>query len=313
MISLILKLRLRQIVRELQALGPIYSLILLAGLVFLIRFAYLSVYSFQNISLLLVGWSAVLLTIHVKRKDRRFLSRLSFSSKYIFIVEYLMVSIPIIIIVGRCFPYLLIPFLVFVYLLALFKITKEKFKTTTKNYSFIPSQLFEWRAGIRSLSFYVFISIYLSSYVGLYFPYMSLVMCWILNSIICSFYQQTESRFMLRSMASNSKQLIIRRIFLAYKAQSILLVPIHILYAIIYTDQIIISLVAYLLFAIILIFCIISKYAFYEPNQSSGPSSIYLGLGQLSVFIPILIPLPILLSIAWYPKAIKKLNYYFHA
>lgn len=312
MISLILKLRLRQLIRELQALGPIYTLILFAGVIAFFKFSYLSIYSFQNISLLIVGWSALLLTIHVKRKDKRFLSRLSFPSNYIFFTEYLMISLPVVIITARCFPILIVPFLIFAFLLSLFNLRNERSKASTRNFSFIPSQLFEWKAGIRSISFTMFISIYLFCYVGFLFPYVSLVVCWILNSIICSFYQQTESRFIIRSIASNSRQLVLRRILLAIKAQAILLLPIHILYAIIYNDQIIISMVAYLLFMIILVFCIISKYAFYEPNQSGGPSSIYLGLGQLSVFIPILIPLPVLLSIVWYPKAIKKLNIYFY-
>lgn len=311
MILLILNLRLRQFVRELQALGPVYTLILFAGFVLLIRLAYLSIYTIDNISILTLGWSALLLTIHAKRKDKRFLSKLRFPYHLIFLVEYFIISIPVLII-GRCFPIILVSFLIFIYLISRINIGKKQFNLSARSFSFIPPLLFEWKAGLRKLSLSLFIFIYSIAIIGLLFPYVSLVVCWIINSIICSFYQQTESRFILRSIAINSQQLVKSRIILAIKAQAILLIPIHVFYALINQDQIIISAIAYLLFMIILIFCIISKYAFYEPNQSGGPSSVYLALGQLSVFIPILIPLPIILSITWYPKAIKNLKNYFY-
>jgi len=53
---------------------------------------------------------------------------------------------------------------------------------------------------------------------------------------------------------------------------------------------------------IVVVFC---KYAFYQPNQELKAASIFHLLLLFSLLVPFLFPLPIILGIYFYPKAIR--------
>jgi hypothetical protein len=59
-------------------------------------------------------------------------------------------------------------------------------------------------------------------------------------------------------------------------------------------------------------FAILLKYAAYSPNDNLSQNSVLFFFGFLGSIIPFLLPLPLIMNIRNYKKAVTNLNRYFH-
>lgn len=307
------EIRLRQLRREIAALGPIYTIIITIVMGLLAKVTAVSLTNTKSQIIFSLIWSAILSTIHFSRKDLLFLKRTQPSSFPFLLSDYLLLSlIPIsLLLYGQAYFMLLV---VLAFLFSLCFIPPFR-KSTNKSFSeikFIPSSLPEWIGGIRKVNKFAFIGFIVIGILGSTLPFFSLFICWLLTGIITGFYQAFEPRNQLRFHHTNARQYLNDKIKEGLKFYLLTIVPIIFSYTILHLEQWPIILVAIILFVIILVFTIVSKYAYYSPGASSGPHQIYLTIGLLSIIIPFMVPVPLILTLTHYRKAINRLSLYFY-
>ena len=150
MIVRILKIRLIQLKREIIKLGFLYTLfsillLLLGGFILYNQFN-----SYPNVLFVLAIITVVVSTIHIDRKDKRFIAKITTKPKSIFLIEYLFFSIPVFILLILSKYWFFSILLIFGYCSLIFIKYNRLPKVGIINYSkFIPSSNFEWIAGFR--------------------------------------------------------------------------------------------------------------------------------------------------------------------
>ncbi len=309
----LMKIRLKQVSREIAALGPIYSIIVLFVLTLFIKVAAVSLITLNSQLTFCLIWSILLLTIHFSRKDIPFLKRTQ-KNEFIFLLsDYILLSVIPISLLIYCHGFVaaLLIIMVITTICVIPPIQKSQIKTNSE-IKFIPDYLPEWKSGIRKVNKYIFLSLILLAIIASPLPYFSLFICWLLTAIITGFYQIFEPRDQLRFHHASPKKYLNSKIKNGIKYYLLLVTPIIIAYTIMHHNQLIISFAALSLFLILLAFTIISKYAYYQPVATTGPHQIYLTIGLISFIIPFMVPVPFVLTLTHYRKAIKRLTPYFY-
>jgi hypothetical protein len=169
--------------------------------------------------------------------------------------------------------------------------------------------MFEWRSGLKKV-FYFFAVIFIISLLLTPFRLVSIFMLWILSNFISGFFASNESIQLLSVFAMDSRKLIRHKILSTLKYTYLVFVPVLIAY--IFFNPADIWFVILFLFniTIYLIFVIVFKYAIYDPGKDFSGNQLILGISQLSVVIPFLLPLPAILALRFYKKAVLNLNQY---
>lgn len=178
------RFRLRQfgkIIREL----PVPYLLILSVMV---TFAMLALYSFAETlkGAVIIGITVLLLLLlfHRRRKDYHFIQMVEKKPWRVFCMDYLLLSLPVLLIeIIQGFYVLAIGMGVGCMLIGFIKQPIHRANKGTTPPCFIPGNAFEYRAGIRQYGILMLI-IYGSAYVGLLFPYISLVSLWLVLILI---------------------------------------------------------------------------------------------------------------------------------
>jgi hypothetical protein len=173
----------------------------------------------------------------------------------------------------------------------------------------IPDNIFEWKAGVRKY-FFLFIGVWGLGLVSSYFVAGVPIAIFILGVIVISFYEKFEPLQILLANELGAGK------FLAFKlrnhllAFTILITPFVLAYSAFNPQYYYIPLIEILIFAILLIYTILLKYAFYRPDADSAATQVFSMIGIVCIFVPIFIPLVLLLSIKFFFQAKKNLNFY---
>jgi len=313
LVAYIKEIRLKQVKRELSALGLIYTIAITAVLVIGIKVAIVSLTTFKSQLIFSLIWSALLPTIHFSRKDIRFLQITKESTfKFLFTDYFLLSLIPICIL---CYSggFLAAGVLLIIAITICFiPVSRKSRKSTFAESNFIPNYLIEWKSGIRKSNKYFFLALYILGLTLSFLPFFSLFACWIITGIICGFYQSFEPRNQLRFHHSDAKTYLNYKIKVAAISYLKIIAPLMFVYLLFHPEQWIIIITAMFLFLCILVFTLVAKYAYYSPGETSGPHQIYFTIGLLSLFIPFMVPIPLVLTMTHYRKAIKRLTPYFY-
>jgi hypothetical protein len=312
-VAYIKEIRLKQVKRELSALGLIYSLVIAAVLFFAIKATVVSVTTFRSQLIFSLIWSALLPTIHFSRKDIRFLEITKKSTFKFLFTDYFLLSLIPICILCYCGGFLAAGVLLIIAIAVCFiPVSQKSRKSALAESNFIPNYLIEWKSGIRKSNKYFFLVLYILGLTLSFLPFFSLFACWIITGIICGFYQSFEPRNQLRFHHSEPKNYLNYKIKIAAISYLKIIAPLMFIYLLFHPDQWIIILTALFLFLCILVFTLVAKYAYYSPGETSGPHQIYFTIGLLSLFIPFMVPIPLVLTMTHYRKAIKRLTPYFY-
>lgn len=312
MITKLLKIRLFQLFRELKNAGlfaGIISLLIYSGIVIrILKESEMPPDRMQMAGLFALG----ILMLHLNRKDKNFLKITGISSFQLFFWEYLLFSLPFII------PFLFTGkwYLFFVLSAWFLMISSIDFTISRNSYTFkiwfkslIPSQNFEWIAGMRRYQYSIFIIYILAFFLG-FWHYSAFICVGILTFCFSGFYNECESRNILCLTDLKSKGFIMEKlkkhVFLFLK----LLSPLILFYACMYPAEIYIFLLLLITYIANYIVFILNKYKSFVPDTRLSSNQFLVSFLFLGIFLPYLFPVSLVLIFIFYRKAVLTLNFY---
>lgn len=306
MIIAFIKIRFIQIYRGAKDLGLVRVLFLIGIILAILCSVFQGVNEGLNVMYLSLLCIFVIFFIHMNRQDKFFLKSHFVNYKWIYLSEYLILNLPFF--VFYLYYALFLPMALLVFGIGVVINVKLSIKPRSFNTKFqqlIPADCYEWKAGIRKTLIYVGGIIVLG--ISTSFIQTLPIFIFILGVIPLSFYQKGEPYQMIIASEMSSRSFLLCKLKKDIFLTTFLLSPLiivfmvfhyHIWYVLIAEYLIIISMHIYILFV---------KYAFYKENSKSP---IVLLSFSFSVLIPFLIPVIWIMSIYFYYKSKKNLNYY---
>jgi hypothetical protein len=173
----------------------------------------------------------------------------------------------------------------------------------------IPSDCFEWKAGIRKLLIFI-VPIWLIGLCYSFFVGSVPLVLFILGILPSGFYSTGESLPMLLVFEMKASKLVVYKIKMQIILFSIISAPIILSFLVFHSDLWYLPLIEYILLISLHIYIILAKYAFYQPNQKTPTANVFNSIGAMAILIPFLIPVIWILSIWFYLKSIENLNLY---
>ncbi len=170
---------------------------------------------------------------------------------------------------------------------------------------------YDWRSGMRNGGAWGIIVAIVLTVIGL-FRFEFLLIGIVVSSIsIFGFYTQNEPRQILYAVADTSTSFLKKKI----KQMALLFLLINsfaLLIGLVFYFQVF-YVVAYLFLGsfFVLFLMILQKYITYEPNTNFRANTFIIAFYYISIFIPFLIPLPLIVGIRSWKRANRQLSYYF--
>lgn len=311
MIRALLKIRLKQIYRGIIGIGLI-RFIFLVGLVGFLGFA-LYVKSSDKLTsqYLSAGFLLLIMMVHFKRGDKLFLKSHFSNHKTLMLAEYVILSIPVL----CCFlihkQWVAISQLTGLLIIINIDLKARNSNLNTKLQKLIPDDAFEWKAGIRK-QFFIIVPIWIIAALTSFFIGSVPIAIFILGITILSFFEKCEPYQILLSFELSATKLLILKVKRLLQLFSTLVIPLLVLFIVFNPDKWYIPVAEYFIFCSLLIYTIMTKYAFYEPNIKSSAAQIYVALGALGSMIPVFLPVVWLMTIFFYSKSVNKLNFFLY-
>lgn len=314
MIRLILRIRISQFKHVLSGLGWLRS-----GL--LIVFACLAIalgvqkslhpddsIKVFSILLLLLG------QFHVQRPDKQFLLIAKVNRYTWFLLEYASMSLPFVLAfaIGSHW-YLALASIAFILLLPTISFTfKATNSTQPWRLPFLPARGFEWKSGLRKSAFPMLIvylgGLTLSGYT-LAVP-ISLVL---LSLFTALFNMEAEPLMMLDAFRQPPKTFLPYKIVSSLKLYLFGTLPLSGLFLFWHAELWYILLYVLVCCTLVQVLAILLKYAAYSPNEDLSLNMTMLSLMHLCFVVPFLLPIPLLMAVRSYRKAITQLEFYLDA
>lgn len=305
----LLKIRLIQIKRELNDVGP--GIFLILGLLWcLIYGAYITFQKTPDAYYLTAFLFFICLSIQAKRKDKSFVYNHIDNPQRAIYLEYIVLTFPFAIpslLTSNwfCYPLLLIALSI----IPLLKYSPKQ-KTYFKNISsIIPPSNFEWISGFRK-SFFYLIPLYLLAIGLCWFRFLPLILLWFITVTIASFYNECEPLHILREGDLISKTFLKQKLFQHSKLIVLLYSPILIVNTAFNFEYWFVNLLFIPTQVALLCFSICLKYSNYQPNKNAIVTNILLALVSVGSIIPYFLPIPLLMTLDYYTKAKNNLNNY---
>lgn len=252
----------------------------------------------------------LVLFIHINRRDKLFL-RTNFDHYHIvFVCEYIALSLPVaifLVISHQWIPLLiLIPALFFILFL---NVSPGQRKTNTLLQKVIPSSCFEWKGGTRQI-FFILVPLWAIGLFGSFYIGCVPVVLLLIGIIPFSFYERGEPYQMIVAFETGPVRFLLNKIKMVIGLFTALSLPLITAFIIFHYEWWYIPVIEYLIFITIHIFMVLTKYAFYEPNEKSAAAQTFTAIGALSGVIPLFLPVVWLLSIRFFFRSRKNLNFY---
>ncbi len=259
-----------------------------------------------------VAYLLSLVSLQLKRSDKSFLKVNVPNYLMVIFVEYILLAIPLL----ACQVYLHYYELVGATILGLAIIPMlglrfQRKGMNNKLIQFIPHEAFEWKSGIRKY-FYFLVLIWMGAIMFSGFVGAVPVAMIILALVFLNFYELGEPLHILMASELGALKFLLRKLAISQMILAVVLLPLVFAFLIFHPQLWFIPVIEYILISCILAYAILLKYAFYQPNIKLIAGQIFIAVGTMSLFIPILIPLVWVLSIRFYFKSISNLNPYLH-
>lgn len=257
---------------------------------------------------LIVLYGLLIALTHFKRSDRKFLRNFIRYEGMLMTAEYSIVSAPLIIslIIHQNFLHLAI-FLCAIFTLSFLPPVQNRQIRSNILSSKIPKQAYEWKSGLREGSLIIVI-VYFAAMATSFHPAAIPISIFVLSVFPLGYYEKGEPLHMLLAAEMPPGPFLLRKITTALKIYNLALLPLILIYLIFNLQYWYIPIIEVIIFSIIIVYMVMLKYAFYVPNEKSAASQVFLSLGVLSIFIPVLLPLMPVLTAYFYNKALKNLN-----
>lgn len=307
MIYAILKIRIcqaRRIVNDLGLGRVIFVFLMLAGLLYQLFIATKGKPDVATLICLLL-----VLFLHLKRKDLLFLKSHVERNKMVLLIEYLILSLPLLAGLSYYLHWLFLAGYLTV-LTLIVQIGRQLRKHTFNSFiqRWIPDDCFEWKSGVRKSLFYI-LPIWLTGLGISFWPGTVPIVMIVLGIFFIGFFEKNEPLNMLLVYEMGATKLLRYKILRSILIFSIVVFPLMVVYLIIHPDYWYFPLIFYTIVTVILTYAILCKYAFYRPDISTG-NQVFTALGPVSIFVSFLIPLILILSLRFYFKSVNNLNQY---
>ena len=311
MIATLFRIRMNQFWRVLEDVGIVRVLVLGAFIGFPLIGGIKKVAAPELHPVVAIVWALILCGIHFQRPDKSFLKLVGSNPFQVYLVEYFLLSLPVIGLLvfygGFLWAASLLPFLV---LLSALNFTIGKRQVRAINMNWIPVRGFEWKSGMRKNGL-LFILFFLLG-IGLAFtPFMIPISIAGFGIVAASFYLEGESVMLLRQFADSPKGLLRKKIADGSLWLSFGVLPLAVVYVCLHPQFWFIPLVLWIAGSLLISFAILIKYALFEPGQKLEKNGMILALFGVFLFIPFLLPAALFLWVRQYGKAMQSLKPHF--
>lgn len=310
MIQAFIKIRFKQVFRATEGLG-LFRIIFLIGLSGFIAFGIFmqtaelpnSVYT-AGLYLMIIAW------IQVKRPDKQF-SKIHFSNfRFIFFIEYFLLITPLIICLSIHNQWTtLISVIALILLIVNLDFNPKQKSVNTPVQGLIPSACFEWKGGVRK-SLFLIVVLWIIGLGTSFFIGSVPVVIFVLGVLSWSFYEKSEPIQMILACEMGTNRFLLHKIKMQSTLFTILTIPLILAFIFFYPDKWYIPIAEFIIFLTLHIYVILTKYAFYQPNNKTNGAQVFGTIGAMGMIIPVFIPVVWLLSIRFYFKSRENLNFY---
>jgi len=311
MIKALLTIRLKQLYRSLVGIG-LFRLIFLLGLVAILGVILYYQATDATISLFIgIGLLILIAVIQIKRGDKLFLKSHFSNYKILIFAEYLAISSPVMLLMVVHKQWFSLICFLGLFLIVHLDIKAKHSSVNTKLQALIPSDSFEWKAGLRKQLF-ILVPIWIIGAATSFFIASVPIAIFILGIAVSSFYEKGEPYQMILFQELSAKKFLFLKVKRQIQMFSIATVPLVLLFIAFNFELWYIPAAEYLFFCFLHVYVIMTKYAFYEPNEKSRSAQTMASLGMVGTIIPVFLPVVMLMSVWFYGKSINNLNYYLH-
>ncbi len=305
---ILLPIRLKQISRELINAG-LLLLPLLLVIVLLLVISYTLHKDFSTSLYLLAALLALCICIQFHRPDKPFVYRHVYRPHLEIYWEYFALTFPF------AAPVLLFRHWYFFFLfhiaLALVPFITLKFPAQKLYYQpvlkFIDPSSFEFLSGLRQ-SFYFIGPLWLLALALAWVKVLPLALLWLMCTSVATFFGECEPIHILRSKPGAPDLFLKSKIGRYAKYLLVFCVPILVINTFFHPPMWLVNFLFLLVQMSMLVFAITYKYSSYRPNEDVGKNNIVLSLVSAGSVFPFFLPVPLILAIVYFPKAIKNLN-----
>lgn len=251
--------------------------------------------------------------IHTYRTDKAFVYLTGANARQVFALEYLVFSLPVLLVVfASTYWYCGMILIAACYGVPFLPFDRWTRKTRFSRVWLVPADNFEWISGMRKNKVYLLL-LYGGALILAYYPYGSLIPLWLMLGVVSSFYTECEPREMLENYALPPAPFIRMKMLAHLKLYFWLSCPLMVVSVAFHPGTLWIVMAMYALSFINLSFFILSKYAIYSPSENRSSNSLLVVLVHLSMWVPFLVPLPLLMGWRAYKKALVNLETYLYA
>lgn len=310
MIVNLINIRFKQFYREILRIG-FFRIIVLLGISFMLFvFLYLQTSKFPNAMYASMIVLLLILMLHTKRDDKLFL-KINFSSyKWIYFVEYLLISLVLLVfLLIHNFWNIALLTIAVLGIITQLDLKKNRTRYNTRIQKWIPDECFEWKSGVRNL-LPIIVIIWLIGISFSFFVGSVPIALFILGIISLNFLEKGEPYQMIIAFEKDPNKFLSLKIKQQLAILTIISAPMIISFQFFHFQLWYVPFIVYIIFCILQVYAILVKYSFYEPNSKSSAAQIFIGIGFVGLLMPIFAPLIILLSLRFYLKAKQNLSYY---
>ncbi len=202
-------------------------------------------------------------SVHFARKDIDFLKHINIKKQFIYSTEYLLLSIPFVVIMAFFQKPTTLMFGILCSVgVAFLPQRKPKIDVKTYDFAFIPLSLYEWRIGFRKNAWSIFL-IYFLAFAAAKFEGTILIFALLSATTISSFYDYCEPKEWFLTRFSLWKK--VREHLLAW---SIFILPHLLLFEILHFELWYLGLITWYFGAMCVAFYIVYKYAAWSPFRT---------------------------------------------
>ena len=329
MIRTIIKMRVNQLVRLLTHIGWFRIIFLSLMVVFVFFFTWHAFTQPVYNTWFAIITTIMVLFIHINRKDRHFLKILVSSYRWICMAEYILMLLPLLIIslaasnlFAAGYIVLLCLFIPWVSLdsdlrgilsLSQFLISPVHSQPGLKIHLRLPirdPRAFEWKSGMRS-GLFIILPVYLIILAFSFKPAVGPIGMMVLSFFVSGFYYYGESRDFIEVFAGSPQSFIGNKMMIAAKYLVFLFMPIILVSLLFQFPTWYFVLGAFIISIAILAITIIFKYALFQEHTDLNHNSMIVIINILCILLPFLWPVPLIMGIRYYSKAINNLKPYF--
>lgn len=308
MYTYFLLLRFKQGKRYLSELGIVRLVVLGAFLSYAVIGLGGSLKTINTAYAVLILYLISVLSLHLQRTDKNFLSHFPLRKELLFSLEYSVASLVFVLLF--LWNYYWIPSILLVVGsigIAFIPVKKQVVNLKALPLPLISHAAFEWKSGIRKNALTI-ILVFILSFGFASIPYITPISVIILSLICSGFYRESEPISMLETISQSPNVILWDKIKRGLFHLLIMCLPLIILFTVLHIEWWYLLAYAFFVASLLLTFSIILKYSLYEPNSDLSLNSLLVGFVTVSLVVPFLAPIPFVMLFVYTRKALSNLK-----